>query len=52
MIRAFYTARSSLVSQQTNLNTIANNVANVNTTGFKPQQVNSPLYMIISMAGK
>jgi flagellar basal-body rod protein FlgG len=40
MIRAFYTARSSLVSQQTNLNTIANNVANVNTTGFKPQQVN------------
>jgi flagellar basal body rod protein FlgG len=28
-----------MVSQQTNLNTIANNIANVGTTGFKPQQV-------------
>lgn len=27
-----------MVSQQTNLNTIANNIANVSTTGFKPQQ--------------
>lgn len=39
MIRGFYTAASSLVSQQTSLNTIANNVANISTTGFKPQQV-------------
>ncbi|MBR0597551.1 flagellar hook-basal body protein [Sinanaerobacter chloroacetimidivorans] len=38
MIRGFYAAASGLISQQTNLNTIANNVANISTTGFKPQQ--------------
>ena len=38
MIRGFYSAASGLVSQQAHLNVIANNVANVNTTGFKPQQ--------------
>lgn len=38
MIRGFYTAASSLVAQQANLNVIANNIANVSTTGFKPQQ--------------
>jgi flagellar basal body rod protein FlgG len=37
MIRGFYTAASSLVAQQNNLDIIANNVANTNTTGFKPQ---------------
>ncbi|HZK01569.1 MAG TPA: flagellar hook-basal body protein [Anaerovoracaceae bacterium] len=39
MIRGFYTATSGLVSQQTNLNVIANNMANSGTTGFKPQHV-------------
>lgn len=38
MIRGFYSAVSSLVSQQANLDTIANNVANISTTGYKPQQ--------------
>lgn len=38
MIRGFYSAASSLLSQQTNLNTIANNIANISTTAFKPQQ--------------
>jgi flagellar basal-body rod protein FlgG len=33
MIRGFYTAASGLVSQQNNLNTVANNMANVSTTG-------------------
>ncbi|GAB1477089.1 flagellar basal-body rod protein FlgG [Bacillota bacterium] len=37
MIRGFYTATSGLISQQTNLNVIANNIANTNTIGFKPQ---------------
>lgn len=37
MIRGFYTATSGLISQQTNLNVIANNMANTNTIGFKPQ---------------
>lgn len=38
MIRGFYSSVSSLVSQQTNLNTIANNMANLSTTAFKPQR--------------
>lgn len=38
MIRGFYSSVSSLLSQQTNLNTIANNMANVGTTAFKPQR--------------
>ncbi|MEL7657226.1 MAG: flagellar hook-basal body protein [Bacillota bacterium] len=37
MIRGFYAGASCMVSQQTNLNTVANNIANVSTTGFKPQ---------------
>ena len=35
MIRALYSAASGMQSQQTNLDVIANNLANVNTTGFK-----------------
>ncbi|MDD2217472.1 MAG: flagellar hook-basal body protein [Eubacteriales bacterium] len=38
MIRGFYSATSSLINQQTNLNVIANNMANINTVGFKPQR--------------
>ncbi|MBC3797075.1 flagellar hook-basal body protein [Acetobacterium tundrae] len=37
MIRGFYAASSGLISQQNYLNNIANNIANVNTTAFKPQ---------------
>jgi flagellar basal-body rod protein FlgG len=37
MIRGFYTATSGLISQQTNLDIVANNMANSATTGFKPQ---------------
>lgn len=37
MIRGFYSGASCMYSQQTNLNTIANNIANISTTGFKPQ---------------
>jgi len=39
MIRGFYSGASSLITQQTNMNIIANNVANINTTAFKPQKV-------------
>jgi len=38
MIRGFYSANQGLKSQQTYLNNIANNIANVNTNAFKPQQ--------------
>lgn len=35
MLKALHTAASGMTSQETNVNTISNNIANVNTTGFK-----------------
>ena len=35
MIRALYTAATGMHAQETNIDVIANNLANVNTTGFK-----------------
>jgi flagellar basal-body rod protein FlgG len=39
MIRALYTAASGMNAQQTNIDNVANNLANVNTTGFKKSRV-------------
>lgn len=39
MIRALYTAATGMNAQQTNIDNIANNLANVNTTGFKKTRV-------------
>ncbi len=36
MFRALYTAASGMQAQQTNLDTIANNLSNSSTTGFSP----------------
>lgn len=38
MIRGFYAARSGLLAQQSNMDTIAHNLANVSTNGYKTQQ--------------
>ncbi|NLA52694.1 MAG: hypothetical protein GX860_11350 [Alcaligenaceae bacterium] len=35
MIRALYSSASSMVAQQQNMDIISNNIANVNTTGYK-----------------
>ncbi len=35
MIRALWTAASGMQSQQVNMDVIANNLANVNSSGFK-----------------
>ena len=35
MMRALWTAASGMIAQQTNVDNIANNLANVNTTGYK-----------------
>lgn len=35
MIRGLYTAATGMSAQQTNIDVISNNIANVNTTGFK-----------------
>ncbi len=37
MIRGFYAAKLGMMAQQNTLNIIGNNVANINTLGFKPQ---------------
>lgn len=39
MIRALFTAATGMIGQQLNVDTIANNLANVNTTGFKKSHV-------------
>jgi flagellar basal-body rod protein FlgG len=39
MIRALYTAASGMDAQQTNIDNVAHNLANVNTTGFKKARV-------------
>ena len=38
MMRALWSAASGMISQQTNVDTISNNISNVNTTGFKTEQ--------------
>ena len=39
MIRALYTAASGMTAQQQNIDNVAHNLANVNTTGFKKSRV-------------
>jgi len=39
MTRGLWTAASGMAAQQTNIDVIANNLANVNTTGFKSSRV-------------
>jgi flagellar basal-body rod protein FlgG len=39
MIRALYSAASGMLAQQLNVDNIANNLANANTTGFKNRKV-------------
>ena len=38
MMRALFTAASGMIAQQYNIDTISNNLANVNTTGFRRNQ--------------
>jgi flagellar basal-body rod protein FlgG len=53
MLRALYTAATGAESQQFHIDVIANNVANVNTTGFKKSRVefNDLLSQTYSVAG-
>lgn len=37
MVRSLWSAASGMIAQQTNLDVIANNLANVNTTGYKAE---------------
>ena len=38
MMRALWSAASGMIAQQTNVDTISHNLANVNTTGYKTQR--------------
>lgn len=37
MMRSLWTAASGMIAQQTNVDVISNNLANVNTTGYKTE---------------
>jgi flagellar basal-body rod protein FlgG len=53
MLRAMYTAASGMEAQQLNIDTIAHNLANINTSGFKSRkaQFQDLLYQNIRQAG-
>ncbi len=53
MMRSLWTAASGMVGQQFNIDTISNNLSNVNTTGFKKQRAEFEdlLYQTLLMAG-
>jgi flagellar basal-body rod protein FlgG len=53
MIRSLYTAATGMVAQQLEQDVIANNLANVNTVGFKKSRANFQdlMYQIYSKAG-
>ncbi|MDH4100409.1 MAG: flagellar basal-body rod protein FlgG [Nitrospirota bacterium] len=53
MMRALHTAASGMMAQQTNVDVTSNNLANVNTVGFKKSRAdfNDLLYQTLAMAG-
>ena len=50
MLRSLTTAATGMIAQQNNLDIVANNVANVNTTGFK--KVRAEFQDLLSTAQK
>ncbi len=53
MIRSLWTAATGMEAQQLNIDTISNNLANVNTTGFKKSRVNFQdlIYQVLRRGG-
>ena len=53
MSRALYTAATGMIAQQMNVDNIANNLANVNTTGYKKTKIEFQdlLYQQLRLAG-
>ena len=41
MIRGLYTSASGMMAQYQKMDVITNNLANINTTGYKKDQVNT-----------
>ncbi|MDR2588157.1 MAG: flagellar basal-body rod protein FlgG [Spirochaetales bacterium] len=53
MVRSLWTAAAGMIGQQFNIDTIANNLSNVNTTGFKKNRPDFEdlLYQTLKVAG-
>jgi flagellar basal-body rod protein FlgG len=53
MMRALWTSASGMIAQQNHIDTISNNLANVNTTGFKKSRADftDTLYQTVKAAG-
>ncbi|MDR1840072.1 MAG: flagellar basal body protein, partial [Treponema sp.] len=53
MVRSLWTGASGMIGQQANMDTIANNLANVNTHGYKLMRADFEdlIYQTIKMAG-
>ncbi|MDD5167396.1 MAG: flagellar basal-body rod protein FlgG [Syntrophales bacterium] len=53
MIRSLYTAATGMVTQQLDQDVVANNLANINTVGFKKSRANFQdlMYQILTKAG-
>ncbi len=53
MLRSLYSATSGMLAQQTHIDTTSNNIANVNTTGFKKSRAdfNDLFYQVMQYAG-
>lgn len=53
MMRSLWTAATGMVAQQTNIDVISNNLANVNTTGYKKSRAEFEdlMYQNLSIAG-
>ena len=49
MLRAFSTAATGMTAQQTMVDIIANNLANINTSGFKRSQINFQDLLYVKM---
>ena len=52
MMRSLWTAASGMIAQQTNLDTISNNLSNINTTGYKTEAVNFKSLLYQTIQGK
>ncbi|GMO53541.1 MAG: flagellar basal-body rod protein FlgG [Termitinemataceae bacterium] len=53
MVRSLWTGASGMIGQQSNIDTISNNLANVNTSGFKKMRADFEdlLYQTVKIAG-
>jgi len=53
MVRSLWTAASGMIGQQSNMDTISNNLSNVNTSGYKKQRADFEdlLYQTVQVAG-